>query len=108
MKSNIDTHLTIQSIISSALVRELTCSLQYTLRHAYIATRPPMKLSLPRSNTAAFPMYASEPRCRYRNGPATASSAPGPQYSPFSMSVSRCFANLLNLRPRYLPCCEAT
>ena len=49
--------LTTQSIINNALVRELTCSLQYTLRHAYIASKPPMKLVCPRSNTAALPIY---------------------------------------------------
>lgn len=36
------THLTIQSIINSVRVRRLTCSLQYTLRHAYIAANPPV------------------------------------------------------------------
>ncbi|TFY68309.1 hypothetical protein EVJ58_g1092 [Rhodofomes roseus] len=56
-----NTHRIIQTIINGALVHELTCSLQYMLRHAYIATRPPMQFIFPRSNTAAFPMYASEP-----------------------------------------------
>lgn len=48
--------------MSSARVRMLTCSLQYTLRQAYIAARPPMKLYCPKSNTAAFPIYASDLR----------------------------------------------
>jgi hypothetical protein len=50
----------IQSNMSNAFVRLLTCSLQYTLRHAYMAARPPIKLYGPKSNTAALPMYASE------------------------------------------------
>ncbi len=46
-----------QSIMSSARVLELTCSLQYTLLQAYMAASPPMKLYFPKSKTAAFPMY---------------------------------------------------
>ena len=73
-KSLPHTPLTIQSIISSARVRELTCSFQYTLRHAYIAASPPINWNFPKSKTAAFPMYASEPRWKYLKGLETSSS----------------------------------
>lgn len=49
-------------------------ALQYTQRQRYIAMRPPTILYLGKSNTAALPMYASEPRCSCLNGPETFSS----------------------------------
>jgi hypothetical protein len=114
--------------MSNARVLELTCSLQYTLLHAYMAASPPMKLYFPRSKTAALPIYlkrqehwhptaeeqvqttyANDPRCMYRNGCATSSStAPLPIPRSFFSSVSVCLANFDNLEPRYLPCWEAT
>ena len=94
-----------QSNINKARVRDETCSLQYMLLHAYIAASPPMKDLSPKSKTAALPIYARLPRCKYLNGFATASSVKG---MLFATRMSCCRASLLNFFPRYLPCWDAT
>ena len=99
------TYRMIQSNMSKARVRDETCSLQYILRHAYIAAKPPIKLRFPKSNTAAFPIYARLPKCRYRKGPKTASSVEG---MSLATRISCCLASLESFFPRYFPCCEAT
>lgn len=68
-----------QSILRFNLVRMLTCLLQYTLRHRYMAHNPPTILyPHPNSPTAVLPRYAKAPRLRYRNGPTVSSISSSP------------------------------